>query len=86
VGVSIGSVNISHANSGSFAGGTGTEIDPYLIETAEHLNNVRNFMGITDVYFRQIADINLGVAPWNTGEGWVPLGGHFADVFMGTYN
>ena len=32
------------ASNGEFAGGTGTANDPYQIETAEQLNNVRNYM------------------------------------------
>ena len=32
------------ASNGKFAGGTGTVNDPYQIETAEQLNNVRNYM------------------------------------------
>lgn len=61
---------------GQFAGGSGTQADPYRIETAVHLNNVRNYLGPdnVNVYFRQDADIDLGVAPWNEEEGWVPIG------------
>ncbi len=54
-----------------FAGGAGTESEPYLIATAAHLDNVRDY---PDAHFRLIADINLGVAPWNEGEGWQPIG------------
>lgn len=56
---------------GTFAGGDGTEITPYLVATAEQLNNVRNHLG---AHFLQVADIDLGVAPWNQDEGWLPLG------------
>ncbi len=60
-----------------FAGGSGTQANPWLVETAEHLNNVRNYLGFQHAgkWFRQIADIDLGVPPWNEGEGWVPIGG-----------
>ncbi|TVQ09559.1 MAG: hypothetical protein EA361_15245, partial [Bacteroidetes bacterium] len=70
-----------------FAGGSGTEEDPWLIETAEHLNNIRLFLGPenTDKYFMQIADIDLGVAPWNEGQGWVPIGVSNYE-FRGHYN
>lgn len=54
-----------------FAGGDGTEANPYQVATAEQLNNVRNHL---DKYFIQIADIDLGVAPWNQDEGWEPIG------------
>lgn len=49
-----------------FAGGSGTEEDPYLIETAEHLDNVREYM---DAHYLQIDDIDL--------DGWgdfMPIG------------
>ncbi len=69
-----------------FAGGFGTETDPWLIETAGHLNNVRYFLGeeYKNRHFKQIADIDLNEAPWNEGEGWVPIG--TADsAFYGNY-
>ena len=69
-----------------FAGGSGTQEDPWLIETAEHLNNIRLFLGYyTDKYFMQIADIDLGVAPWNEGQGWQPIGG-WGNRFSGNYD
>lgn len=60
-----------------FAGGAGTEENPYQIATANHLDNVRNY---PDAHFIQIADINLedylaeGGDGYNEGEGWVPIG------------
>lgn len=72
-----------------FAGGVGTRNAPWEIETAEHLDNVRRFIGPehTDKYFRQTEHINLGVAPWNSGQGWDPIGGSgAADRFYGTYD
>lgn len=72
-----------------FAGGSGTEDDPYLIETAVHLDSVRNHL---DYHFLQIADIDLNVPPWNTGEGWEPIGVWIEDnhpdnrQFSGSYN
>lgn len=59
--------------SGVLSGGSGTVEDPYLIATAQDLDSVRYYMG-EGVYFRQIADIDLGVSPWSDGEGWVPIG------------
>ena len=53
----------------SFAGGTGTKDDPYLIKTAEQLNAVRlNYH--QDVHYKMIADIDL--SGWGN---WVPIGG-----------
>lgn len=59
-----------------FAGGSGTEADPWQIATAEQLNSVRNYLGPSnsDKHFILTADIDLGVAPWNSGDGWVPIG------------
>ncbi|MCB5230340.1 MAG: GLUG motif-containing protein [Candidatus Cloacimonas sp.] len=70
-----------------FAGGSGTEENPWLIETAEHLNNIRNYEGTQgfDKYFEQIADIDLGVYPWNEGEGWEPIGDK-ENPFYGHYD
>lgn len=71
-----------------FAGGSGTEADPFLIESAEHLNNVRRYCEDRDVFFKQTADIDLGVSPWNEGEGWIPIGqtDEAGDTFRGTYD
>ncbi len=62
--------------SAQFAGGSGTAGDPWQIDTAEHLDMVRYYLGEenSDKYFLQIADIDLGVSPWNEGEGWEPIG------------
>jgi uncharacterized repeat protein (TIGR02543 family) len=68
-----------------FAGGTGTEADPYLVANAVQLNRVRNH---PDKHFKQTADIDLGVAPFNGGEGWEPTGqsSPVDKQFTGTYN
>ncbi|WP_232300452.1 hypothetical protein [Desulfonatronovibrio magnus] len=67
-----------------FAGGTGAEEDPYLVATAEHLNNVRDHL---DAHFLQTADIDLGVAPWSSGTGWTPIGTYEDDqYFTGSYD
>ncbi len=59
-----------------FAGGSGTSVSPYLIASAAQLDSVRYY---PDAYFQQTADIDLGVAPWNVGEGWspIPFNGHY---------
>jgi hypothetical protein len=70
-----------------FAGGTGTYEDPYLIQTSDQLNQVRNYMTSS---FRQIADIDLGVPPWNEGAGWNPIGDYIwtdpTKSFRGKYD
>lgn len=60
-----------------FAGGSGTESDPYLIETKEHLNNVRNDL---NAHYKMIAnivfddsDFEEGGIFFNNGFGWNPI-------------
>ena len=70
-----------------FAGGTGTILDPYQVATAKHLDNVRNHLSS---HFIQTANIDLGVAPWNVGEGWKPIWKKETSIpslaFKGSYN
>lgn len=66
-----------------FAGGNGTQDYPYLIATAEQLNNVRNFLGeaYKYTYFQLIAPIDLSSYP-----NWVPIGdvnNPFYGIFYG---
>lgn len=57
--------------------GSGTENDPYLISTAQELNEVRNNL---TAYYKLISDIDLSdyLAPdgdgYNDGNGWIPIG------------
>jgi hypothetical protein len=51
-----------------FAGGTGTQTDPYLLESPEQLDGVRQYL---DKHFRQIADIDL--SGYSSGAGWQPI-------------
>lgn len=59
------------ADASSFAGGSGTEADPYLVATVEHLRTLaamsirdseENLTKLKGVYFKQIADIVFGVS------------------------
>ena len=70
-----------------FAGGSGTASDPWQIETIEHLNNIRSYLGAehNDKHYLQIADLDLGISPWNDGNGWIAIG-HYDNPFCGTYN
>lgn len=72
----------------SFAGGSGTKEDPYLIETAEQLAllsyNVYNGSGFmyNGQYFKQTANIDL------QGHLWFPIGalsGIYGEVLENTY-
>ncbi len=65
------------ANTTEFAGGSGTEEDPYLISTPEHLYSVRNYLS---AHFKMVNDIDLTAATaeggdWDYGgRGWNPIG------------
>ena len=71
-----------------FAGGSGTEEDPYQVSTPEQLDEVRNNL---DKYFIQINDIDMsestseGGIYWNDGKGWTPIGDN-SNAFSGLYN
>ena len=67
-----------------FAGGNCIESDPYLISNAEQLNNIRYYTGKDSVCFKQTETIDLGVAPWNDGKGWIPIG-HDESEFNGSF-
>lgn len=54
----------------TFAGGSGTYEDPYLIETAQQLNAVRKGL---DQHYRLAADIDL-----STWGNWIPIGSNEA--------
>ncbi|NLW18456.1 MAG: hypothetical protein GXY81_02070 [Candidatus Cloacimonetes bacterium] len=77
-----------------FAGGSGTRSNPWQVATAKQLDNVRNYLGEAhkNKYFIQTADIDLGVTPWNQGEGWMPIGYYYdyesstRTGFYGNYN
>ena len=63
-----------------FALGSGTELDPYEVSSAEELNKVRNHL---DKHFIQTENIIL--SGWSTGEGWQPIGDS-STPFKGTYD
>lgn len=66
-----------------FAGGTGTSDDPYLIETIQHLNNVRHHEGS---YFKQISDLDFN--NYSENQKWEPIGKYDPDDlgFIGVYD
>lgn len=69
---------------GNFAGGDGTAQNPYLIEDAFDLDAMRNSL---TAHYKLIKDIDLDVAPFNEGEGWVPIGtGTQSNRFRGLLN
>jgi len=72
----ISSINLSYAQ---FAGGDGSETDPFLIETAVQLDAIRGSYG--EYHYRQIADIDL-----SEYENWFPLPGHGVNSFTGSFD
>jgi len=73
-----------------FAGGTGTELDPWLISTPEQLSQLNLYLtaGHSDKYFKIINDIDLttyissGNPGYNGGYGWYCIG-RFGIPFCG---
>lgn len=72
--------------SAQFAGGSGTQNDPWLVASAEQLNLVRNYLNNFNHYFKQVADIDLDVNPYNQSQGWVPIGSYQNTSFRGSYD
>lgn len=56
--------------------GSGTESDPYLILNPIQLNQMRNFLNKSGVYFKLMADIDLTefLEDENPDQGWQPVG------------
>ncbi len=74
--------------SAQFSGsGSGTSSDPYLIFNPIQLDQVRNFLGQSNVYFKMMADIDLEeyIADNYPTQGWLPIGTPSAP-FQGKFN
>jgi subtilisin family serine protease len=75
-------VVMSPTSEPEFAGGTGTEQDPYLISTPQQLDNVRNNLS---AHYKIVNDIDL--AAWGN---WEPIGNSGNDestpAFSGTFD
>ncbi len=83
-------VVVANAVTAEFAGGSGTETAPYLIETKEHLNNVRNDLNahyelIADIVFTD-DDFSEGGDFYNNQKGWIPIGQLYSTPFNGTFD
>jgi hypothetical protein len=72
-----------------FAGGDGSSGNPYQIDSAEGLNEIRNDL---DAHYILVANIDLTTvtgdasgAYWNSGKGWEPIG-NFTNQFTGSLN
>lgn len=57
-----------------FAGGTGTVEDPYIIQTAEQLNEVRNYLDGNNFQLGNDIDLTDYLAANSAENGWLPLG------------
>ena len=88
-----GQIEITISNQPEFAVGDGTVGSPYQISTIRHLNNVRNYLNDSNVYFILMEDLNLGPATsqaggtyWNEGKGWQPIGDSMGNGFRGYFD
>ena len=61
--------------------GSGTEDDPYLILNSIQLNQLRNYLNQSNVYFKLMADIDLTefLEDENPTQGWQPVGNSSAN-------
>ncbi len=75
---------ISEVGQYPFAGGEGSEYDPYLISTPQQLAqlayNVERGMDYNDQYFKLDDDIDIGGLYWN------PIGASASEEFMGYFD
>ncbi len=65
----VSTIDVEVVAASKFAGGDGSEENPYIIESAEQLNAVRDDLG---AHYRLGNDIDLSA--YSLGQGWVPIG------------
>lgn len=67
--------------------GSGTSADPYKIYNPQHLDDVRNFLNQTGVYFKLMSDVDLSeyLSPDNLPDGWQALGAT-SEPFKGIFD
>lgn len=76
----------AYSETENFGGGEGTSDDPYIIVTAQQLNNVRNHL---DKHFRQIRDIDLDDLKIRVDPveyNWTPVATDDNEAFTGSYD
>lgn len=66
-----------------YGGGTGEPNDPYLIDTAEQMNEIGLHQEDWDKHFKLMADIDLGSF---TGTSYNIIGGEWDDPFTGVFD
>ena len=77
-----------------FAGGSGTAADPWLVQTAVHLDHLRDFLGAEhgDQHFELLNDLDLtgeflpGGLFHHGGQGWLPIGSSLSQAFSGRFD
>ena len=65
--------------------GSGTQNDPYCITNPIHLNQLRNYLNQSGVYFKLLDDIDLTdfLENENPLQGWQPVGNSSSAAFKG---
>jgi len=67
--------------------GSGTEENPYQVETLDNLLWISTNPDSWDKHFIQIADIDASETMlWNDGQGFSPIGTNYYSPFYGNYN
>lgn len=69
-------------NNEEFAGGNGTNYNPFIIKNKEHLNNVRDYLGYS---FKMVSDISFDSSDFDK-SGWQPIGATKMDGFFGQFD
>lgn len=66
-----------------FSGGSGTQTDPYRIETCEQLQDMNQDL---DAYYELVSNVECrGTENWNNGKGFNPIGDS-TDTFTGSFS
>jgi len=94
--IAIGAFTIKVFVPDDFAGGDGTETDPYQITEWAHLDNIRLYLNNENLHFKLMNDLNSESSGYsefasdtaNDGKGWQPFGNsgsntHFKGIFDG---
>ncbi len=68
--------------SAQFSGGRGIDYDPFIVSNPDDIDLVREY---PNSYFRQRGDISLDIEPFNTGDGWEPIG-NIGRPFYGSFD
>ena len=67
-----------------FAGGDGSSTDPFIIETPEQLEEVRDALYLGEGYYFRLEN-NINLSNYLTGDGWLPIGTG-SDPFIGNFD